>query len=682
MKKKLAKRTIRSFLLWYLCFLLLAGVVITASQLVALRAEKATYLQGLSADAQRLMEYFGLDLRGVVDSGNSIFLSRWYKHYRNNANIYEDEFDGLRKMEILEDLRFRMTSMAYVSDILIITPPPLDTIITPNGWFSFADYAKIYGAVRVEYPDGYTQPPAVSALGDGVCLVTLQDSTPRRLQGVICMVVDKKSFAGMFERMLPAHVVSAQATLGEQALYGEVPAAGAYVVNTVSTSVPIFSLTFYSRTYEATLLPARLVHYGMMMAIAVFACGLLSALVIWLTLKPMRNLLEKYGLSSHAADDPYQFVDGYMEAYSAANARLRMEQESSRRSMTQFLSQMRNEILFGIVTNPELSLQREQLRMCIPWVEEGLPFLLVLLKHQNPNAAGPVEEAPLAEWMASARHACAFPVFYRDLCVMLWYDTWEEAHRRWQGLPAALDALSQGRFRHAFSPPLQDLSQAHGQYVALEAALPPDAGARLELPLATQIRLINLLHGEKAEEYAAWLAALEAEGRLEPDALLRFLLRMALEYEVDARGFADAYQQKARGHDAEGQWSILLPLGEALFDAIHALRHEGINQTAETIRRFIDENYRDPDLSMQTLSDRFGMHRTLISRLVKAHLGVTFSEYVQSLRMDQAISMMRNAEWSITAIAEAVGYANYITFKRAFVRRHGVTPSEYRGLPR
>lgn len=677
-KKVFAKRNTRVFLLWYLCFVLAAGTVVTASQYQNIARERQAYAASLAADTGRLLEYFSHNFRAAVDSAGSVFLSRWYKHYRNVADLYAEEFDGMRRIEIQEDLRSRLTSMAYVSDILVITPPPLGTIITPNGWFSFADYEKIYGMVTVDYHGDYTRTPEVTVQSEGLCVITLQDSTPRKWQGILCLLIDRKAFGSMFARMLPDHVVHAQVMLADQLLYESGEAADGLATNAAAMSDLGLSLRLSSTPYHTALLPERLTYYAMMMALVLFVSALLSATLTWLFHKPLRGLLEKVGASSHGVDDPYQFIERYIESYSAANARLRMEKETQDRTMSQLVTLMHNEILFGMVTNPQMDYQNAHVRSCVPWLGEGLPLVLVLVKQRPEGAAGPLSEAPYAALSQEALHACLFPVFYGDLCMILWYADESAARVHREALPQRLAECAEGPCDHAISDLLLEPGQLSGSYALLVSALARKQGQSLSLPLSAQIRLINLLHEGKADAAGAALCEMRAEAALAPDALLRFLLGVALEYKMDARAFADAYQRCSRTGDADGQWAALEALARALCSAIATLRDEGMNQTAETIRRYIDEHFADPSLGMQTLTDVFHMHRSFLSRMLKSHLGVTFSDYLQALRINRAMEMMQDADMSITAIAEAVGYTNYITFKRAFTRYHGVTPSVYR----
>ncbi len=93
---------------------------------------------------------------------------------------------------------------------------------------------------------------------------------------------------------------------------------------------------------------------------------------------------------------------------------------------------------------------------------------------------------------------------------------------------------------------------------------------------------------------------------------------------------------------------------------------------------YIRQHYCDPELSVAQLSDRFRLHRTLISKAVKCATGATFSELLQTLRLNRAVELLMHGDATLADIAQATGYASYLSFKRAFVRVYGVSPRDYR----
>lgn len=97
-----------------------------------------------------------------------------------------------------------------------------------------------------------------------------------------------------------------------------------------------------------------------------------------------------------------------------------------------------------------------------------------------------------------------------------------------------------------------------------------------------------------------------------------------------------------------------------------------------SIRQYIEENYSRPDLGLTVIADRFGKSENYLSNFYKDRTGERLSETIQRVRFERAISLILETDESIDRIALLCGYQNPGSFRRAFRRRCGLAPSEYR----
>jgi AraC-like DNA-binding protein len=102
------------------------------------------------------------------------------------------------------------------------------------------------------------------------------------------------------------------------------------------------------------------------------------------------------------------------------------------------------------------------------------------------------------------------------------------------------------------------------------------------------------------------------------------------------------------------------------------------HQLINTIREYIDENYDDPNLSLDQLSGHFGMSTRYISRLFKEEYGETLIGYVTDKRIGKAKLLLETTEDMLQDIVEKVGYLNPSSFIRVFRKATGTTPGDYR----
>ena len=92
---------------------------------------------------------------------------------------------------------------------------------------------------------------------------------------------------------------------------------------------------------------------------------------------------------------------------------------------------------------------------------------------------------------------------------------------------------------------------------------------------------------------------------------------------------------------------------------------------------FCSANY-SSELSLAVLEEHLHLNRYYISHLFSGKLGIRFNDYVTSLRLTEACKYLGYSTRSITEISSLVGFNTLRTFNRAFIKKHGMSPSEYR----
>lgn len=105
---------------------------------------------------------------------------------------------------------------------------------------------------------------------------------------------------------------------------------------------------------------------------------------------------------------------------------------------------------------------------------------------------------------------------------------------------------------------------------------------------------------------------------------------------------------------------------------------EDDNTLSTTIEKYIKENYKDPSLGLNKISDEFQISESYFSHMFKEKTGVNFSTYLENIRMTEAARLIKETDISLNELYIAVGYNNSNTFRRAFKKVYGVTPSAMR----
>lgn len=84
------------------------------------------------------------------------------------------------------------------------------------------------------------------------------------------------------------------------------------------------------------------------------------------------------------------------------------------------------------------------------------------------------------------------------------------------------------------------------------------------------------------------------------------------------------------------------------------------------------------DLSIERLAGAACLGPRQFTRAFRKSVGISPAAYVERLRMDRAAESLTGARMTVDRAAAQVGYRSADVFRRAFERRFGVTPGEYR----
>ncbi|MGM7723569.1 helix-turn-helix domain-containing protein [Metabacillus sp. Hm71] len=97
---------------------------------------------------------------------------------------------------------------------------------------------------------------------------------------------------------------------------------------------------------------------------------------------------------------------------------------------------------------------------------------------------------------------------------------------------------------------------------------------------------------------------------------------------------------------------------------------------------YIKDNYHMCELSLESVALKFQLSVSYLSRFIKGQTGVTFTQYLQDLRMEDVKRQLKETDKPIKEIVVQVGYLDVANFTRKFKKIVGVTPGQYRNLNR
>lgn len=94
----------------------------------------------------------------------------------------------------------------------------------------------------------------------------------------------------------------------------------------------------------------------------------------------------------------------------------------------------------------------------------------------------------------------------------------------------------------------------------------------------------------------------------------------------------------------------------------------------------LEDRYAE-NIDLEYAASRMNFSPSYFSRLFKKLTGTHFISYLNTIRVEQAASMIRNSDQRMTDIAFQCGFNNIRSFNRVFKDTTGHTPSEFLTLP-
>lgn len=102
------------------------------------------------------------------------------------------------------------------------------------------------------------------------------------------------------------------------------------------------------------------------------------------------------------------------------------------------------------------------------------------------------------------------------------------------------------------------------------------------------------------------------------------------------------------------------------------------NLLMDRVKKYLHHNYMHHDISLDTVSSMANMNTSYFSVQFKRVFGVNFVDYLTQLRIQAAKELLADPTRPASEVAGMVGYESANYFSRAFKKKTGMTPSQYR----
>lgn len=111
---------------------------------------------------------------------------------------------------------------------------------------------------------------------------------------------------------------------------------------------------------------------------------------------------------------------------------------------------------------------------------------------------------------------------------------------------------------------------------------------------------------------------------------------------------------------------------------IMEISKKGVTGRLDEVKQYIEENFRNPNITLDMLGDVFHVSSNYLGRLFKKETGLSVSDYINNERMKWVLEQLENTDRPAKEIAESCGFVSTNYFYTFFKKKIGITPQAYR----
>ena len=173
---------------------------------------------------------------------------------------------------------------------------------------------------------------------------------------------------------------------------------------------------------------------------------------------------------------------------------------------------------------------------------------------------------------------------------------------------------------------------------------------------------------------------LEADNKLE-----RIRLRVNNELHTDFFMAVSPSMKEESGIDDAIKATLMICqlqfAGKAKISGLYYVNNNNENASiVMKIINYLSEHYHE-EISLKSIASRYFVNPVYLGRLFTKETGISFNEYINKLRIDAAVELLKDGRNKVEQVCRQVGYSDIVYFYKKFKELKGVTPSSYRPVP-
>ena len=113
-------------------------------------------------------------------------------------------------------------------------------------------------------------------------------------------------------------------------------------------------------------------------------------------------------------------------------------------------------------------------------------------------------------------------------------------------------------------------------------------------------------------------------------------------------------------------------------EKVEAVQFESSDeQFMKRVMEIVNKNISNSEFNITQMVDEVGMSRTQLHRKLKELTGFSAARFMQNIRMQQAMKLLKEKRVNVSQIAYSVGFSSQTHFSTTFKQYYGISPTEY-----
>ena len=693
------------FLLITILVFALLFVLTSILELISLHNQEEKIQVDMQNRANGIVSSLEQEITDYIYFSDKLKDSSWMRHFMSDSEILSAQISPFRKTEIAADMNLYSTLFSKADSIGILFPTK-NQAVSSEGWLSINDYLStvhISTNQKEEILNIISSADANHVIGilngnddlykSGLLFIRRIDTTTKA-RAKVAMFVSERNLMSLFSQEEMNMLEEISFSQNNQVIYQLSGTAGGnktchyhYFFPSMNLQCNIV-LSMQSNNAAIT---------GMIITSIFFASILLATCISWiLSVKlysPIQKLMDDIGLKT-------ENVENEVWEISKIFSNLTEVSKNNEMQLQKYLLFARTHYLQRILWDEynEENLHDRLTEYSIPFEDDM--YYAVLLVHIAEKSI--VKRADmvrrvrdrlkelnlLSEWIENRENECYVIVYHKELSQL------ETSLKKleWNLSLMEEDGDSVDVLFSKCSMGIQNLPKLHNE-VTLEFSLRSNVLANLErrkqffFTSEQQEKLSRDVHAGNYRNVENTLAMLKSENlRLyETDTSLRYLAvymlnlcrQLGTEMSIASSEIDDTITQAISSVDGHSCYTEVCKVFRLLCEERSKRYDQLVPETAKAIREYTEEHFCEYNLSQQAVAARFELTPSSLSKLFKAAYGITYLDYLRTLRIDRAKKMIKEGENDLRKIARAVGYESDLTFKRAFQKCDNVSPHDY-----